>query len=527
MTGLRRAAPLGLPLVYLTVELVLRAHSGPFWVWHVVDPSYFYLLDFLNVLNLETPGHPYHPGTTVQVLGALTIKAAYPFTAADGIIDAVLADPEPHLRLVSTVMLVLNAVALAAAGWLAYAVFGALLPALLLQTGPFLSTLALKNGFHVKPEPLLVLAMVLLAMVTVVALKPGVLERRRYRLAVAFGVVAGFGVATKVTSAPLFLLPVFVLGTVPAIALYGVVSALALVVFTAPAMGAWPVMYEWIVTISRGTGAFGGGEAGFIDFARYPASVVKLFSRPVLHGVFLVSVAALVAGWWRRRRALPVPGPEMRALGGFCLALLAQVLVVAKQPSGHYMIPAFVLAALGMVLLYRTVIGFGVGRRGWTVAFAVLLGVLVVGQGLGVAKLDREFRQRQRLAMAVDDDNFRQCTRIFVLFASNPTYALYLGNFWTAQKLADRLVQGRSPTDFWFHHVSAEVRDWHGPRDPREILEGARCLYIRGSGAHQVVDAFPGLEYETACSTGGETIVTAGVDCDGRITASSSLQKAP
>ncbi len=526
MTGRRRAAVLVLPLVYLAVQLMLRAHSGPFWVWHVVDPSYFYLLDFLNLLNLETPGHPYHPGTTVQVLGALTLKAAHPLASADGIIDAVLADPEPHLRLVSTVILVVNAVALAVAGWVAYAVFRALLPALLLQTGPFLSTLALKNGFHVKPEPLLILTMVVLATVTVVALAPGVLERRRRRLAVAFGVLAGFGVATKVTSAPLFLLPLFLLGTLPAIALYGVVSALALVVFTAPAMGAYPVMFEWFTSIFMGSGAFGGGEAAIIDFARYPASVVKMFSRPVLHVVFLASVVALMVGWWRRRRGLPAPAAEMRALGGFCLALLAQVLVVAKQPSGHYMIPAFVLSALGMVLLYRTVIGFGVGRRGWSVAFAVLLGVVVIGQGLGVAKLDREFRERYRLAMAVDDENFRQCTRIFVLFASSPTYALFLGNFWTAQKLADRLAEGRSPTDFWYHHVSAEVRDWWGPRDPRKILEGARCLYIRGTGARQVVDRFPDLEYQTACSTGVETIITAGVDCDGGITGS-SLRKAP
>ena len=526
MTGARRAWVLVLPVTYLALELFLRGHSGPFWVWHVVDPSYFYLLDFLNVLNLETPGHPYHPGTTVQVLGALILKAAYPFTGADGIIDAVLADPEPHLRLVSTVMLVLNAVVLAVAGWVAHGVFRTLLPALLLQTGPFLSTLALKNGFHVKPEPLLILAMVLLAVVTVVALKPGVLERRRLGFAAAFGVVAGFGMATKITCAPLFLLPLFLLGAVSAITVYGVVAALALAVFTAPAMGAYPVMFDWIATISQGTGAFGSGEAGLIDFARYPASVVKLFSRPVLHGVFLLSILALMAGWWRRRRGLAVPGLEMRALGGFCLALLAQVLVVAKQPSAHYMIPAFVLSGLGMVLLYRTVIGFTVGRRGWTAAFAVLLGVLVIGQGFGAAKLDREFRQRHRLAMAVDDEAFRQCTRIFVLFASNPTYALYLGNYWTAQKLADRLAPGRSSTDFWFHHVSAEVRDWHGPRDPREILEGARCLYIRGSGAHQVMDRFPGIEFDTSCSTGVETIATAGVDCDGRITAS-SLRKAP
>ncbi|MCH7485635.1 MAG: hypothetical protein IIC04_01445 [Proteobacteria bacterium] len=70
------AALAALPVAYVAVTLVLRAHTMPFWLWHNLDPDYFYLLDSLNILNLTTPGHVYHPGTTVQWLGAL-VKGAW------------------------------------------------------------------------------------------------------------------------------------------------------------------------------------------------------------------------------------------------------------------------------------------------------------------------------------------------------------------------------------------------------------------------------------------------------------------
>ena len=58
---------------------------------------------------------------------------------------------------------------------------------------PLISMVVLKNSYHVKPEALLLFTVLALAAVSVLSLKPGLLERRRRCFAVAFGVVAGFG----------------------------------------------------------------------------------------------------------------------------------------------------------------------------------------------------------------------------------------------------------------------------------------------------------------------------------------------
>ena len=387
-----------LPAAYVVVTLGLRADAMPFWLWHNLDPDYFYLLDSLNIVNLTTPGHVYHPGTTVQWLGALVLKAAYLFTAPGEITRAVLADPERHLRLIGSVIVALNGDALYCLGGVALAAFRALTPALIAQTAPFLSMVVLKHGLHVKPEALLVLATLMLAAVTVWSLRPGALERRGKALAIAFGVAAGFGIATKITAAPVFLLPLFLLGRVRTIALYGALAALSFVVFTLPMAGAYDQFAAWIAKVLVGSGAFGGGAATVIDPARYPASVIKMFSRPVLHVPFALSLLALVHAGLRRDWS-----PEVRALAGVSLAQLAHALVVAKQPSAVYLIPSIMLSALALSLLWRLY-----GRSPWhnRLAWALLL-ALGLAQGAGVVRVDGELRGLKSAALALDNDRIR------------------------------------------------------------------------------------------------------------------------
>ena len=510
------AALAALPAAYVVVTLVLRAHAMPFWLWHNLDPDYFYLLDSLNVLNLTTPGHVYHPGTTVQWLGALVLKAAYPFTGPGEITRAVLADPERHLRLIGNLIVALNGGALFCLGGVVLAAFRALGPALMAQTAPFLSMLVLKHGLHVKPEALLVLATLSLATVTVCSLRPGALERRGKALAIAFGVVAGFGVATKITAAPVFLLPLFLLGRARGIAIYGAAAALSFVVFTLPMAGAYDQFAAWIAKVFLGSGAFGAGTATIIDPARYPADVIRMFSRPVLHVPFVLALLALGHAGLGRRWSL-----DVRALAGVCLAQLAHVLVVAKQPSAVYLIPSIMLSALTLALLWRLY-----ARRPGLVkgAWALLL-ALTVAQGAGIVRLHGELRGLKSTALALDNDRFSSCLRAYSLFASSRTYALYLADYVTGSRFSERLGEQEPANDYWFENwwnpSAVSFRDWSGKRDLSQAMEGYTCIVIRGGSMSRIepylAGVVPGVSFTKTCSTPNETVLTSGVDCAGHL----------
>ena len=514
----RRAwlAMAALPVAFVAVTLALRADAMPFWLWYNLDPDYFYLLDSLNILNLATPGHIYHPGTTVQWLGALVLKAAYPFTGAGGITGAALADPERHLRLIGNVIVTLNGAALYALGLAVLSVFRAVGPALTAQTAPFLSMLVLKHALHVKPEALLVLATLSLAALTVLALRPNALEQRGKTLAIAFGVVAGFGVATKITAAPVFLLPLFLLGRVRPLFLYGAAAVLSFVLFTLPMAGAYDQFAAWIAKVSVASGAFGGGAATVIDGARYPADVIKMFSRPVLHVPFILGLLALAHAGLRRRW-----DPEVRALAGICLAQLAHVLVVAKHPSAVYLIPSIMLSGLTLALLWRLYRHRPVpAKGGW-----VLLLALIAAQGAGIVRVDGELRGLKETALALDQDRFSSCLRAYSLFASSRTYALYLADYVTGSRFSERLRTQEPANDFWFENwwdpSTVTFRDWTGKRDAARAMQGYPCVVIRGGSMSRIepylARAVPGINFTKACSTPDEAVLTSGVDCSGRL----------
>ncbi len=517
-----------LPVAFVAAAFALRAGAGPFWMWYLHDNSYFYLLDSLHLVNLERPGHILQPGTPAQVFGALVLKAMHWADGADAITDAVLADPERHLAAISTTLVLLNGAALAVVGLVAAAVWGQPAAAVAVQTGPFLSMLVMKRSFHPNAEPLLVFAMLMVTVLTLVAVRPGVLEKHDRRFAIAFGVVAGFAVAAKITAAPLFVMPLVLLARWRAIRVYLLTCLLAFVVFTLPAVAAAPEFFDWISRLALGSGVYGGGAATVIDPARYPTDLYRMLSRPVLHVPLVVSAMVLAVAGWRHLRGRPVPGPEARALAGVCLGQLAQVLLVAKMPSGHYLIPSFVLSALSIALIARVIGGFGAGtpavRRRAGQAFAVLVAALVVAQGVAVARLGVELRGQHRAAASVPADRFAGCARVSFYSASSPTYALYLANYVTGERYSDRLDALAPGNEFWFQdwfrHKTAEVRDWHGPRPLPELLEAYPCAVFRGTGpAHLVTyltDTAPGRPVDATCRAGAETILTMGVDCDGR-----------
>ena len=529
--GFRAQLPLlALPVLFAACALWARVQGGPNWLWFNLDPDYFYLLDALNILNLTTPGHVHHPGTTVQWLAALILKMTHPATSSEAISDLVLAGPEWYLRLISVVFTTLNGLALWGLGAVGRRIFGGLTAAWILQLAPFISMVILKHSYHVKPEALLVLGMLILASIAVLSLAPGLMARRRVSFAVAFGAIAGFGVATKITAFPVFLLPLFVLGQdaefrdwAGAVVLYGASALAAVVLFTLPAAGAYDVFFGWMANVSQGPGAYGGGASGdFVDWTAYPGHVLKLFRRPAFHVVFILAIAALAMAVRRRLREGTAFGAEAWLLAGIVVSQLAHVLLIAKQPNAIYLIPSFILIPLAFVLVWR--LGEGFVSISLNLGVAVLLAVMVATQGVAVVRLGQSQADKSRAARSMDMDRFKSCARVYSYAASSPSYALMLADYVTGGRFAERLAAQGPGNDYWLEHWWDQsrlvFRGWRGPQDMRETLAGYPCLIVRASHWHVLerllAQTKPGLSFDRMCPTESEPFAVSGVDCSGR-----------
>ncbi|MBT5014024.1 MAG: hypothetical protein HOL37_00080 [Rhodospirillaceae bacterium] len=528
-----RIALIILPVLLLASSFVLSHHAGPQWLWSNLDPDYWYLFDSLNMVNLQWPQHIAHPGTTTQWIGAIIIKTMHPFDATEHINRLVLANPEFYFLAISRVLIFINAIALGVVGVAGYLTFRDLTAALLVQTGPFLSQLIMKHSFHVSPEPLLITTMLVLAAVTLVALRPGQMDNHRTRYVIAFAVIAGFGMASKVSSAGMYLLPLFLLGNLRSIVLYGFYTVLFTVIFTLPAAGSYGEIFDWLGSIAIGSGYFGQGEQTIIDWSSYPGQLLKTTSRPVFFVVLLVSLGLLLATR-KSDKCSPDTLPQARlALAGLCLALIVEALLVAKHPTGRYMIPALTSAALGMALIYHLSIGLtragSVTRNRVRIGFTIFLLVLAGAQVKTFMKLDRGFIERTSIAAGFDEAPFQSCARIYFWPASNPLYALYMGSWNTDGSLAETLDKLYMEKGVFFGTEDGKINRWTHTVSPDHLIQEYPCIMARGERALYIGEEAPFYDISLPdevfsarlkrdiCHPGEEVIFTWGIDCKGKM----------
>ena len=177
------------------------------------DPEYCYLFNSLNILKFYVPFHIDHPGTTLQILGALVLSlrgAISNLSFSPSVIQtSVLLDPEAYL---SVINLVLNGLIFTITFFSGMKLFHAsnkLLPALTLQLSVLCFFSVHSALVRVSPEPLLIFAVLLLSLILIpeVFINQGETLRRANIIRPALaGIGLGFGIATKVTFFPLLLL---------------------------------------------------------------------------------------------------------------------------------------------------------------------------------------------------------------------------------------------------------------------------------------------------------------------------------
>jgi hypothetical protein len=149
--------------------------------------------------------------------------------------------------------------------------------------------------------------------------------------------------------------------------------------------------------------------------------------------------------------------------------------------------------------------------------------VLLVAQSAGTVGLVRGLAADRDRALALDNDRFRTCARVYAYAASSPSFALLLGDFMTGSRRGERLAGILPANDYWLEHwwdqSRVVFRGARGPADMAATLTRYPCVVLRG-GHWPLIRPFigalaPRLSFDATCSTKDETILVSGARCDG------------
>jgi len=505
-----------LPALFVGVLFWMRAASLPFWQVFNLDPDYYYLLNGLRLVEGLAPTDVSHPGTPVQVFIALVLRLMHGTAPAEAVVAAVLADPERHLLWVTGALYPLVGLALFGLGLAVRRAWG-VGPALFAQSSPFLSMIIPKFGLHPKPEPFLVIAACLILAASLEGLRAAPADR--LRRAVLPGLAVGFAIACKLQALTLGLVPLLLLVGWRSWAIYGVAVVGGFLLFTLPAWPSAPIWVDWVSRMILHAGAYGAGTASVIDPARYPRALLGLFGSKIVFTLAILCALATLAAAWRGWKS----DPRLRLLAGLVAAQVAAVVIVAKQPAAHYLVPALILTGPTLALLCALSAGrWPAGRHAlaWGALGLVLVGLSVPA----VLRQGHELAGWTRAAQSLDASRFKGCAIIDYDSSSSLPYALLRGDLNAQGRYSPHLARIMPPDTYaWFINDHTWWRrgfmHWTERLDIARVTAAYPCLVFRGSqpgvALAMAPEQIPGFRLDDQCEVGEETVFTMGVTCTG------------
>lgn len=340
-----------IPVLYFATGLFYQDEKG-FYFLFSVDPEYCYLFNSLNISQLTLKvWHVDHPGTPTQFMGAIVIRVIHLFNSKEPLLQDVMHHSAFYARAIAVTIFSLNSILLLWLGKVAHKIFRNIFTAIFLQLTPFASYLVLTLILRINPEHVAVFSVLLLMILILKYIhRSRVSEKWVDWYLIGFALIAGFTVAVKMTFLPLVFVPFFLFKGLVRKILYAFFSAVSFILFISPVLYyRYTYFYDWIKSLFIHSGKYGAGEANIVDKNAFTNALKASFSFESLFTFsfflfVLVCLAYAIPAVRKRYRN----HMHFKLLLGTTLAMLLQILLVAKQFAHHYLAPALLLIIPGL-----------------------------------------------------------------------------------------------------------------------------------------------------------------------------------
>jgi hypothetical protein len=487
-----------IPAIILLTSLETIKTRNKAWYDGGYDPEYAYLFNALNMARFRLAGHIDHPGTTMQVAGGIVLQGAWMFDPRDeNLTKAVLSDPEHYIRILNIATAIMGSLAIFIIALLLFSKIQNIWYALIFQLTPFISGFILYNGFtRVTQEMMLLAAAMAMAAISIYwHLRKD--ETGKNGFILLFGIVSGFGMASKILFAPLMIIPLILLEPFTSKKKYIITTLVSFVVFTLPVIRLYPNIAYWIFRLFFHTGRYGSGDIGIVNTSSYFGDLVSLFRiSPLFFIIFLVSILLLIAfrfhKIFEKNRPYPIVAKLLLAV---VLAEAAGYLLVAKQPKEAYLLPYECLAAVNVIVIFHLMVSLLPGKVSGgmlTAVFTLLLSVVVIPYGLvrksKIYATDRNDKWENAWLTATSFTGKE--AKIFAQPGSSPIAGLYFGNVYSLRRY-DLKLKELYPDFYIFDCTTKEIHNWGEKSVSLENLfrkyDGRICF------CGPIDETFPGL----------------------------------
>lgn len=472
-----------IPAVVLVFNYLFVANQRYYYMnWP--DPCYAYLLNGTNIAagKLEV-GHIDHPGTTVQAIGGLFIRAIYMVSGKQPTVSQdVIANPEKYLHALFWVLMAINCGVIFWAGRKIYRISNNLPLAIYFQSGVLIFFNALTYMADIKPEPFIITGMIVLTVLCYAFIHEKDLTAKTSRnYAIGFGITGGFLLITKIITAPMLLIPFLLLGNWKHRFLYIGTMIVAGFLFFIPALPKIHYVMLWLEKITFHSGIYGGGSEKMIDGDAFKEGLWNIVSGDI---TFIVMVGVMLVAMIRLfvlKKFKWKSDASVRLLTGVFLSTLASIVMVGKHFSYHYLIAAYLIAMLGTYLAIRSLIVPGkrlekvLSKPRIVTTLTAIFILFHIGRDIQYYNW-YEALYNPKLETAQVMSRYKNVPRIYVTyefpFAEQPP-GLYFGLCYSGGGRTEYIPALKKfyPQAYFYSYDEKRFHDWEKTIDPVDLIE--------------------------------------------------------
>ena len=348
-----------IPVVLFITAYFFKDAGGPYYL-NYYDPGYVYLVNSINMMEFEDIGHTDHPGTTLQIFGAVILKIILAGKTDAQILDIVFSDPEYYLNILNKSLILINCIALFCLGIFVYSKTSNLIMSLLLQLTPFISFEIFYGLVIVSPENFLILSVLSLSAVLFYKVYDADSGKHNFALSILFAVICGFGSVSKLNFVPLCILPFILLKGIKYKLIFSAGTILVFFIFFLPVISKFTKFFSWAGNLTVNSGIHGKTDLSKFDLTLFFNNIIHILSNDVfLAVIYFLIIAVLILSLKIKnensseqdvRKSIK----ERRVLFAILLAITFQILVVAKNYmpyAQYYIVPSLMLAVTGLIFL--------------------------------------------------------------------------------------------------------------------------------------------------------------------------------
>jgi len=266
------------------------------------DPNYLYLCNIVSTADFKPIGVPYHPGTSLLLVGALISKVIYairsftPYISNLSYAEDTLLHPEIYIDVIKTTINFITYFLLFFAGIFTWRVSKSILAGLFVQLTPIIEPYLFLNSIGIlEPVLLLLPGFILLAICIVFAVNINDEDSKNIKLnAICFGIVVAFLATARLNAAPVAIIPLIIIPKFKNKLIYIALAIISGLLFLTPIWGCYkPYFVRAFGMLSHG-GRYGSGKELFFNSDAFVVNLKWVLTDKFLVFALLLATIILV-----------------------------------------------------------------------------------------------------------------------------------------------------------------------------------------------------------------------------------------